>query len=109
VAQVDLDQANFISNDDLDEVLSRTTATPEQVDAAVALNEEQRLRTLKIGFLILAGISAAAALPASRLPRYTPGEIPAPSEECQREHHPRRRLDVTAVRLGPHCRTAPLG
>ena len=81
VAQVDLDQANFISNDDLDEVLSRTTATPEQVDAAVALNEEQRLRTLKIGFLILAGISAAAALPASRLPRYTPGEIPDPSEE----------------------------
>lgn len=81
VAQVDLDQVNFISNDDLDEVLSRTTATPEQVDAAVALNEEQRLRTLKMGFLILAGISAAAALPASRLPTYKPGEIPDPTEE----------------------------
>src|SRR5699024_8496356 len=81
VAQVELDQVNFVSNAELDDVLSRTTATPEQVDAAVALNEEQRLRTLKIGFLVLAGISAAAALPASRLPNYRPGEIPDPAEE----------------------------
>ena len=79
VAQVDLDEVNFVSNDELDEVLARTTATEAQVDAAVALNEEQRLRTLKIGFLILAGISAAAALPASRLPVYRPGEIPDPT------------------------------
>ena len=80
VAQVDLDQVNFVSNDELDEVLSATTATEEQVEAAVALNEEQRLRTLKTGFLILAGISAVAALPASRLPKYVPGEIPDPED-----------------------------
>ena len=78
VAQVDLDEVNFVSNDELYEVLSGTTATDEQVRAAVELNEEQRLRTLKTGFLILAGISAAAALPASRLPKYVPGEIPDP-------------------------------
>lgn len=77
-AQVDLDNVNFVSNDELRTLLEQTTATPEQVDAAVTLNEEQRLRTLKLGFLILAGISAAAALPASRLPKYRPGEIPAP-------------------------------
>jgi MFS family permease len=81
VAQVDLDQVNFVSNDELHEVLSRTTATEEQVDAAVALNEEQRLRTLKIGFLVLAGLSAVAALPASRLPAYRPEEIPDPQPE----------------------------
>ncbi|QYM76426.1 MFS transporter [Leucobacter luti] len=75
-AQVDLGNVNFISNDDLREALAETTATPEQVDAAVALNEEQRLRTLKLGFLFLAGISAVAALPASRLPKYRPEEIP---------------------------------
>src|SRR5699024_3272630 len=46
VAQVDLDQVNFVSNDELYEVLSGTTATEEQVRAAVELNEEQRLRTL---------------------------------------------------------------
>ncbi len=48
--------------------------------AAVAITEEQRLRTLKIGFLLLAGLSAIAALPASRLPRYRPEEIPAPDQ-----------------------------
>ncbi|MDK9347574.1 hypothetical protein FAM23867_001427 [Propionibacterium freudenreichii] len=47
------------------------------MDAAVTLNEEQRLRTLRLGFLLLASVSALAALPASRLPRYRPEDIPA--------------------------------
>jgi MFS family permease len=81
VAQVDLDSVNFVSNDDLKEVLDRTDADAAQVDAAVALNEEARLDTLRLGLLILAGISATAILPASRLPRYRPGEIPDPSPE----------------------------
>ena len=74
---MDLDNANFISNDDLHSVLAGTTADSAQVEAAVALNEEQRLRTLNLGFLLLAGISALAPLPASRLPKYRPDEIPA--------------------------------
>ncbi|MDQ0645930.1 putative MFS family arabinose efflux permease [Microbacterium natoriense] len=77
--QVDLDQVNFVSNDDLRAKFEETEATTAQIDAAVAINEEQRLRTLKLGFLVLAGISLAAALPASRLPRYRPEEIPDPS------------------------------
>ena len=80
VEQVDLDNANFVSNDELREVLAETTATPDQVEHAVALNSQQRLRTLKLGFLILAGISLVAAVPASRLPKYRPNEIPAPAE-----------------------------
>ncbi|OAN33602.1 MFS transporter [Microbacterium sp. H83] len=79
VAQVDLDAVNFVSNDDLRAVLAETDATQEQIDAAVAVNEEARLGTLKLGLLILAGISAVAILPASRLPRYKPDEIPDPS------------------------------
>ncbi|MEJ6488630.1 MFS transporter [Leucobacter sp. USCH14] len=78
VEQVDLDSVDFVGNDELRQVLESTTATPEQIDAAVAVNEDQRLRTLKLGFLILAGISAVAALPASRLPNYKPDEIPDP-------------------------------
>ncbi|MGK8466314.1 MFS transporter [Nocardia cyriacigeorgica] len=81
IAQVDLDNVNFVSNDRLREVLDRTDATPEQVDAAVAVNEDVRLRTLKFGLLILAAISATAIVPASRLPDYRPGEIPDPSPE----------------------------
>lgn len=77
--EVQLDQVNFISNDELRTKFEETSATPSQIDAAVAINEEQRLRTLKIGFLVLAGLSAIAALPASRLPRYRPEEIPAPA------------------------------
>lgn len=77
--QVDLDQVNFVSNDDLRAKFEETEVTAAQIDAAVAINEEQRLRTLKLGFLVLAGISLAAALPASRLPRYRPEEIPDPS------------------------------
>ncbi|MBO9627761.1 MAG: MFS transporter [Microbacterium sp.] len=78
---VDLDQVNFISNDDLRAKFEETEATPAQIDAAVAVNEEQRLRTLKLGFLVLAGVSLVAALPASRLPRYRPEEIPDPAPE----------------------------
>lgn len=78
VAQVDLDNVNFVSNDDLRSVLEQTDATPAQIDAAVALNEEVRLRTLKLGLLLLAGVSALAIVPASRLPRYEPEEIPDP-------------------------------
>ena len=79
VAQVDMDNINFISNDDLRAALEATDATPEQIDAAVVVNEESRLGTLKLGLLLLAGISALAILPASRLPQYRPHEIPDPS------------------------------
>lgn len=79
VAQVDMDNLNFVSNDDLRAALEATDATPEQVDAAVVVNEEARLGTLKLGLLLLAGISALAILPASRLPQYRPHEIPDPS------------------------------
>ncbi|MFF2276709.1 MFS transporter [Agromyces sp. NPDC058126] len=77
-AEVGLAQVNFISNDELRAAFEETSATPEQVDAAVEINEEERLNTLRLGFLVLAGLSAAAALPASRLPKYRPEEIPDP-------------------------------
>ncbi|HEV7186232.1 MAG TPA: MFS transporter [Leifsonia sp.] len=78
VAQVDLDNVNFISNEQLKEALQRTNATEAQVSAAVAVNTDARLRALKLGLLILAGISAIAIIPAARLPRYRPHEIPLP-------------------------------
>lgn len=78
-AQVPLGSVNFVSNDRLGEVLAATDATPEQVAAAIEVNETARLSALKIGLLVLAGVSAAAILPASRLPDYKPEEIPDPS------------------------------
>ena len=40
------------------------------------VNTEARLRALKIGLLILAGLAMMAIIPASQLPNYVPGEIP---------------------------------
>jgi len=85
-AQIDLDSINFISNDRLQTVLSQTNATPAQVTEAVRVNTEARLRALKFGLLIMAGISLLAIFPAGKLPNYVPGEIPDPSR-------PRRKTD----------------
>ena len=76
-AQVDLDSINFISNDRLQTVLAGTTASPAQVAEAVRVNTESRLRALKIGLLVMAGLAFLAIVPAGRLPNYFPGEIPA--------------------------------
>jgi predicted MFS family arabinose efflux permease len=73
--QVDLDSITFVSNDGLESVLAGTDATPEQVAEAVRVNTEARLRALKIGLLIMAGLALLAIVPAGQLPNYRPGEI----------------------------------
>ena len=77
VAQVPLDSVNFVTNDHLEAVLSLTSATPEQVAEAVAINEDARLRALQISLLGLAGVALLAIIPAGRMPDYVPGDIPA--------------------------------
>jgi MFS family permease len=84
-AEVDLDSINFLNNDKLKERFESTTATPEQIAEAVRINSETRLRALKIGFLMLAGLSVLALVPCGWLPDYRPGEIPQESlAEVQR-------------------------
>jgi predicted MFS family arabinose efflux permease len=82
-AQLDLDNITFISNDQLQSVMERTTASPAQVVEAVRVNTVVRLRALKIGLVIMAGIALLAIFPAGRLPNFIPGEMPDPE--------PRRR------------------
>lgn len=74
--QLNLDNVDFISNDQLDEVLAGTTATPEQAAEAQRINEASRLSALKACFLVLAGIAALAIIPAGGLPGYRPEERP---------------------------------
>ena len=78
-AQLNLDNVNFISNDRLQTVLESTTASPAQVAEAVRINTDARLRALKIGLVIMAGIAMLAIIPAQRLPNFIPGEVPDPS------------------------------
>jgi MFS family permease len=76
-AQVPLDNINFVSNDQLVETLDDTDATPEQVEEAVQINTDARLRALRETFLILAAIALLAIIPSLGLPHYVPGEVPA--------------------------------
>jgi hypothetical protein len=76
-SQVDLDNITFVSNDRLRSVMEGTTASPQQVEEAVRVNTEARLRALKIGLLIMAGLALLAIIPAGRLPNYLPSEIPS--------------------------------
>jgi MFS family permease len=84
-SQVDLDNINFVSNDRLQGVMERTTATPEQIAEAVRVNTEARLRALKIGLLIMAVLALVTIIPAGRLPNYIPGEIPDDQPSTRRE------------------------
>lgn len=74
-SQVDLNNISFVSNDRLRNLMANTTATPEQVEEAVQVNESARLLALKIGLLIMAGLAMLAIIPAGRLPDYRPGDI----------------------------------
>ncbi|GAA2382530.1 MULTISPECIES: hypothetical protein [Gordonia] len=79
---MNLDNVNFVSNDNLRTALEeQTDATPAQIDAAVEVNEDTRLRTLRFGLLFLAAVSATAIIPAGRLPNYRREEIPAPGDD----------------------------
>lgn len=77
VAQYNIQNINFVSNDQLEERLMATGAPKEVVLEAVRINTEARLRALKFGLLIMATISLFAIFPASHLPRYKPEELPA--------------------------------
>jgi MFS family permease len=75
--EVLFDDVDFVTNTELKRVLGATSATPEQVEEAVAINEDARLRALRASFLIVAGISVLSIFPAWRLPKYVPGELSA--------------------------------
>ncbi len=72
----DLENINFINNEQLENRLEATSATTEQVAEAVRINTQTRLRALKLGFLTLSGLALLAIFPCRWLPNYRPGEIP---------------------------------
>ena len=84
--EINFDNIDFVSNDQLKTVLSQTSATPAEVDEAVVLNAAARLRALKATFLIVAIISLLTIFPSLRLPGYTPGELDV--EELIHDHPP---------------------
>jgi MFS family permease len=75
--EVDLTALNFMSDIHLVELSRSTSATPAQLDEALRINAEGRVRALKIGFLCLSGLALLALLPCRWLPDYKRGEIPS--------------------------------
>jgi MFS family permease len=73
--EINFDKIDFVTNDQLKDVLGQTSAAPAEVAEAVLINEIARLRALKATFLLLAAISLLAIFPSLRLPNYTPGEL----------------------------------
>jgi predicted MFS family arabinose efflux permease len=76
-SQLDLDSINFVSNDRLQTIMARTTATPAQVEEAVRVNTEARLAALKIGLLAMAGAALLALIPACGRSAGRPGDSSA--------------------------------
>ncbi len=75
--EINFDRIDFVSNDQLKEVLSQTSVAEGQVDEAVAINADARLRALRATFLLLAAISLLALIPSTKLPNYKPGQLSA--------------------------------
>ena len=73
--EINFNQIDFVSNDQLKTVLSRTSVSAQQVDEAMRINAEARLRALKATFILIAGISLLAIFPAMGLPKYAPGKL----------------------------------
>lgn len=95
ISEVNIDDANFLTNEQLEEVLESTSASDAEVDAAIAINEEARLRALQISLLALAGLALLGIVPATRMPRRIAGELPEQVEPDDND-----TIDVT-VPLNP--------
>ncbi len=75
--EINFDQVDFVSNDQLRAVLGQTSATSEQVEEAVEINEEARLRALRAAFFLVAALSLLSLFPTMKLPNYVPEELDA--------------------------------
>ncbi len=108
--QVNLDNVNFVSNEQLEEVLSQTTATDTQVEQAIAINEAARLRALRASFLILGALSLLAIFPSFGLPDYLPDDAPSPEPGPTKAPSGRQqRRQTLAGRAGQNSRRSGRG
>ena len=80
ISEVNFDDTNFLTNDQLEQALANTSATPAEVAAAIELNAEARLRALQYSLLGLGALALLAIVPATRMPGRIAGELPTTLE-----------------------------
>ncbi|QXT62864.1 MFS transporter [Tessaracoccus palaemonis] len=76
ISEVRISEADFLTNPQLEAVLESTSASESEVAAAIAINEDARLRSLQISLLGLAMLALLAIVPATRMPGRIDGELP---------------------------------
>jgi len=72
---VNFSEANFLTNEQLADVL-RSRASGPELEAAILINADARLEALKISLLGLAAVSLLAIVPATRMPGRRDGDLP---------------------------------
>lgn len=82
VSEVNLDNVDFITNDQLASLLQeQTSATPVEIDAAVDVLADARLDALKLTLMLLAALALLALVPAGGLPDFREADLTAEDEE----------------------------
>lgn len=79
--QVNFDNTNFITSDQLAGVLEERGATAEEVDAAVEIYEDARLRALRTTLMFLALLALLALVPAGKMPDFREPDLTVEDEE----------------------------
>jgi hypothetical protein len=81
IEEVNLDNADFITNDQLAGILGETSATPEEIEAAVEVLEDARLDSLQLTIMLLAGLALLAIVPAGGMPDFRKPDLTVDDEE----------------------------
>jgi MFS family permease len=96
ISQINLDNVDFLTNDELREFLYELNASEAEIEAAQEVNEETRLRALRASVVVLSMIALLALIPAVRLPTYRAGEISPTSDPNDPSEEPSERQRQTS-------------
>ncbi|TQS93456.1 MFS transporter [Arthrobacter sp. TS-15] len=76
IYKVNINEADFMTNAQVEGVIGDRVSSPAELEAAIEVNEEARLRALQISLLGLSGLALLAIVPAGRMPGRMKGDLP---------------------------------
>ncbi|MFB0832974.1 MFS transporter [Arthrobacter halodurans] len=88
IATVNINDANFMTNEQVEAAIGDRTADAAELAAAVAVNAEARLQALQVSLLGLAGFALLAIVPAGRMPGRMEGDLPEQLEPDEPDAEP---------------------
>ena len=81
IEQVNFDNTNFVTSDQLVVLLEERGATPAEAEAALEIYEDARLRSLRTTLMFLALLSLLALVPAGKMPDFREPDLSVEDEE----------------------------